>query len=60
MACILDTGSSTIKIGNTDVRGYSGLVDTEGRAFGHGVVRSAFGIKWTGTFKDNQPHGIGE
>ena len=38
---------------------YEGLVDEDGKAFGHGTAKNRYGWKWTGTFKDNMLHGVG-
>ena len=37
---------------------YKGLVDEEGKALGEGTVTFKGGDKWTGTFVENQPHGL--
>ena len=50
----LNLGTTTFKIGGHEVK-YEGLVDSNGRAFGHGTATSTSGYKatWTGTFRDN-------
>ena len=42
---------------------YKGIVDAEGKAFGHGTateMHNERGSIWKGTFLNNQPHGLGK
>ena len=41
---------------------YDGEFDADGKAFGYGIAVDSFldDIKYTGTFRDNLPHGLCE
>ena len=55
------SGTAFFTIKDIEVK-YEGLLDDEGKAFGEG--KATFlkdpGWTWTGTFKCNKPHGLGE
>ena len=52
-------GNLEFQNGGFEVR-YEGQVDENGKAFGYGTaINDRCNLSWTGTFKDNQLHGIG-
>ena len=52
-------GTASFLINGLDYS-YTGLVNSDGKAFGYGVAISKEGEKRTGTFKNNTLHGLGK
>lgn len=56
---LLRKGTAKFEIDGEEVI-YKGLLDFRGRAHGHGeaIIARNIDYSWTGTFKDNKPHGL--